>query len=377
LKKILIVGAGPAGATAARVFAEHNFQVDLFDQRRHVAGNCFDEKDKHGQLLHVYGPHYFRTNSEELFQWLSQFTDWIPGDYFVRANVNGKDVPLPISLATLESLHGKKYSAAEFETYLNESRTIKPDVVAKNAEEQCLQLVGKELYEAIFKNYTIKQWGYHPRELRPEVTARIPLRFNHDERYPSESMQFMPKEGYTKMFQNILNHSNIGIHLNTLLSSEEIEEKSKNYQLTLYTGPIDTFFNYQFGKLEYRSLKFRWEHFANKPFYQSCVQMNYPNDHEFTRTVEIKHVTKQVLPGTTVCFEYSSSEGEPFYPMPLNKQEQLYQRYKTLAEASAQRKNHPIYFLGRLAEYKYYNMDHIFLKSLNWSNEMTKKLTMM
>ncbi len=370
LKKILVIGAGPAGSTIARMFAEKNYSVELCDERFHVAGNCYDQYNLHGHLLHFYGPHYFRTNSDELLNWLTQFTEWIPGEYFVTAKVNQQEVPLPISLATISQLKNKEFSKAEFEAYLLQQRV--PIENPSNAEEQCLSLVGRELYELFFKNYTIKQWGVHPRYLEAYVTARIPLRFDHDTRYPSEKHQVLPKNGYTKMFQNILNHPNIHLQLNNRLTSEEIRKKRNHYQAVFYTGAIDNFFNNCFGKLAYRSLKFEWIHHPQLDFFQKTVQCNYPNEQEYTRVVESKHITKVQGQGTTLCYEYPTSVGEPFYPMPISLQQQKYNRYKVLADQESQNQ-HPIYFLGRLAEYKYYNMDHIFLRAMNLAQEILHK----
>lgn len=368
-KKILVIGCGPAGSTIARNFAEKNFHVDIFDSRDHIAGNCFDKINEHGHLIHVYGPHYFRTDSEELFQWLSTFTEWIPGKYYVKAKVLGKEVPLPISLATMDVIKNLKFKKEDFEDYLKNNIEKFPSIT--NAQEQCLSTVGKELYELLFKNYTIKQWGVHPCELESFVTARIPLRFDHDTRYPSEKFQFLPKNGYTEMFQKILNHPNIHLFLNSSISSNYIYKNKNKYFATFYTGPIDNFYNFCFGKLQYRSLNFVWRHFSNLDYYQSCVQYNYPNDYEFTRSVESKHITSINGKGTTVCFEYPTDTGDPYYPMPIKTQQEKYKRYSALAENEKNQDN-PIYFLGRLAEYKYYNMDHIFLRAINLCKEILK-----
>lgn len=371
LKKILVVGCGPAGTTIARYFAENNYHVDLYDSRNHVAGNCYDKINEFGHLIHVYGPHYFRTESKELFDWLSQFTSWTEGKYFVNAKVQNKEVPLPISLATMDSLKNSKFSKADFEKYLLANRQNFESI--SNAEEQCLSTVGKELYELFFKNYTIKQWGVHPRELDPSVTARIPLRFDHDIRYPSEKFQFLPKSGYTEMFLAILNHSNIHLFLNEKVTSSYIYAQRKKYNAIFYTGPIDSFFRNIFGKLQYRSLRFEWKHYPHMQFYQSTVQCNFPNDYEYTRIVESKHITGLEGRGTTVCFEYPCPEGEAYYPMPLKAQQEKYNRYLKLAKKEEQHST-PIYFVGRLAEYKYYNMDHIFLRAMNLSKEILKRL---
>jgi len=372
---ILILGAGPAGSTLARIFAEAGYRVDLHEQRNHLAGNCYDSHDEFGILRHNYGPHYFRTNSDELLKWLSRFTDWIPGDYFVKAKINQQYVPLPVSLTTFEQLKWKEQihpaTVDDFKNYL--SKQIIPMENPENAQEQCHSLIGKELYELLFKNYTIKQWGLHPKDLSPEVTARLPLRFNRDERYPSEKHQCLPEKGYTKMFEKILDHSNIQIKLNSSLKGREILGSKKHFKAIFYTGRIDEFFDFQYEALSYRSLKFEWIHYANENFKQSCVQYNYPNDYEFTRSIEAKHITKQQISGTTICYEYPSSTGEPFYPMPILSEQKKYELYKKLSIPLEEDLDHPLFFIGRLAEYRYYNMDHIFLKAYQLANTLVSK----
>jgi len=344
--------------------------VNLFDERNHIARNCLEKINEWAHLIHCYGPHYFRTNSDELFSWLSRFTEWIEGEYFVKAKVNNKEVPLPVSLATMEILKDQKYSRFDFEKYLQKERVEFKHV--SNAEEQCLSTVGKELYDLFFKNYTTKQWGVHPRELDPSVTARIPLRFDHDIRYPSEKHQFLPKRGYTEMFKSLLDHPNIHVRLNQKVLRDWIQRHRSQYRAIIFTGPIDTFYDYCFGKLKYRSLRFEWVHLQNLDFFQSCVQHNFPNEQEYTRIVESKHITKIPGQGTTLCYEYPTSHGEPFYPMPLKLQQEKYHRYLNLAEKE-HLKDHPIYFLGRLAEYKYYNMDHIFLRAQSVAREIVSR----
>lgn len=365
-KKALIIGAGPAGSTSARIFAEKGWMVHLYEKRNHIAGNCYDEYDDNGVLVHMYGPHYFRTNSLELLQWLSNFTDWIPGRYYVRASVNGKLVPLPISLATITMLKGKPYDEEKFHKYLDEQGVsiARP----KNAEEQCLALVGQELYKSIFEGYTKKQWGLDPSELSPSITARIPLRFNWDERYVNEKYQVIPRDGYTEMFQRILDHANIIVKTNYPLSPSEVRKLRIKYNFVLYTGPIDSFFDFRFGELGYRSLKFEWNYLRDN-YKQPCVQINYPNNYKYTRTVEIKHVTGQNCEGTTICYEYPQSLGDPFYPILNEDNKKKYLKYKALADELINQ-NDPIYFLGRLAEFRYFNMDHVFIRSMKLANKI-------
>lgn len=378
-QKFLIIGSGPAGATCARVLADAGHSIDLYEKRNHVAGNCYDQIDTNGALLHSYGPHYFRTNAQELITWLSRFTDWTEGKYFVRAWVDQKEVPIPLSLASMEAWKGGSWSAEQFSAYL-QTQIVPPKVpgLPAHAEEQCLATIGKEIYEKFFKNYTIKQWGVHPRLLDASVTARIPLRMNHDTKYPVENFQFIPQAGYTAMFKKILDHSNINLFLNTHLTPTLIAEKRNQYDGIIYSGPIDYFYSYCYGHLAYRSLHFEWRQLQNTAAYLKTVQLNYPNDHAFTRVIECKHLMteaeQKLVTGTTICYEYPMSHGEPFYPMPTKDNQELYLKYKKLADHE-QKKQHqtPVYFLGRLAEYRYYNMDQIFLKSLNFAQELAKK----
>ncbi len=368
-RKVLIIGAGPAGSALARFFAEGGCQVDLYEKNSYVAGHTYDEVDEHGIRVHRYGPHYFRTDDEGLLKWLSRFTEWTPGRYYVRAQVNDRLVSMPINLATISDLKGHVFTPEDFQSYLEQNRVKIEN--PKNAEEQCLALLGKELYEALFKGYTIKQWGIHPKDLSPSVTARIPLRFNWDERYPSEKYQVMPKAGYTKMIQNILKHPNIVLKLNTPLESQQIFLLKKKYDTTIYTGPVDTLFNYKYGRLGYRSLRFEWKYYRDIPYVQPCVQINYPNDYEYTRTIEIKHVTGQICNGTTVCYEYPQSEGPPYYPLLTEDNCKIYAKYEGLVKEE-KAKPHPIHLIGRLAEFKYFNMDQVFVRALNLGKQILK-----
>ena len=301
-----------------------------------------------------------------MLNWLSNFTDWIPGQYYVKAMVKDKLVPLPISLSTISVLKGRVYDEKEFREYL-ESQTVN-FLNPKNSEEQCLSCVGKELYDLLFKGYTMKQWNCHPRELSPSITARIPLRFNWDERYINAKYQVMPKNGYTIMMQNILDHENIFLKTNAELDPRKIKNNRKNYTATIYTGQLDMFFEYIFGKLDYRSIKFEYKNFKMN-YKQPCVQINYPNDFSYTRSVEIKHVTGQISSSTTIAYEYPISDGEPFYPIINSKNNSLLKKYVAEVQKLKNIEN-PIYFLGRLAEFRYYDMDQVFLKAIKLSKHI-------
>ncbi len=348
----LIVGAGFSGAVIAERLHSSGKKVLLIDQRNHLGGNCFDFLDSNGIWIHKYGPHYFRTNFPEVKNYLSMFTKWIPQKYIVKAHVNNKLYPLPINRNTLNLFFNINLkNEKEVLSFLEEKKEkIKNP---SNAEEQILSTLGKEIYEAFFKNYTIKQWQTNPKNLDASITARVPIRTNTHDSYVDDLFQAMPKNGYTEIFKKIT--AGIKILLDTPLKKIEKEIK---YKKLIYTGPIDEFFSHKFGELPYRSLKFKFER-HEKEFYQECVQINYPNEEKFTRIVEIKHATKQKAPSTTITKEYPSKEGPPLYPV-LNKvNRELYSKYQKEAE-----KLKNVYFIGRLAEYKYLNMDQVIKNSL-------------
>ena len=369
-RRACIIGAGAVGCVAARRPADAGCTVEVYEARGSVGGNCYDEIDDHGILCHRYGPHYFRTDDEELLNWLSQFTEWTPGRYYVRCRVGDRLVPLPISLATMAELKGRVFTEEAFREYLAEQEE---DIAEPaNAEEQCLATVGRELYECIFAGYTQKQWGVPARELDPSITARIPLRFNWDERYPRERFQVMPRDGYTAMFERMVDHAGIALKPGRACDAQSVREMAEEHDVTIFTGPIDQLFGYRHGPLEYRSLRFEWEHHA-EAYAQPCVQINYPDlDREYTRTVEIKHVTGQTASGTTVCTEYPAAEGEPFYPLLTATNRDRYAQYAALAEEEAKRER-PLRLAGRLAEFRYYNMDQAFLRAMEVVDSQLKR----
>jgi len=357
----LIVGAGFSGAVLAEKLSALGKKVLVIDKRSHIGGNCYDYYDSAGVLVHKYGPHYFRTNFPEVKSYLDNFTEWLPQKFKVMASVNGKLYPLPINRTTLNLFFNINLKSDE------EARNFLDSIKEKiekpgNAEEQVLALAGKDIYEAFFKNYTIKQWGIHPKELDASVTARIPIRTNEEDSYVNDNFQAMPKEGYTKIFEGML--KNIKVMLNTDFT--EIKDKIK-YDKLIYTGPIDSYFNYKYGKMPYRSTKFEFET-HDKEFFQDFVQVNYPNDFDFTRILEIKHVTKQKHPKTTIVKEFPCSDGEPFYPVPNLKNQELYEKYKKEAE-----KLENIYFIGRLAQYRYLNMDQVIKNALELFEKIKDK----
>lgn len=356
---LLVCGAGPAGCVVAeRAAAVLGWKVLVVDRRRHVAGNCHDAPAGNGVLVHRYGPHYFRTDDESLLRYLSRFADWRPARYEVRSLVGGELLPFPINLDTLERFFGlPPLDAAAAERLLAEKRL--PIAEPRNSEEYCLSRVGRELYEAFYLKYTLKQWGLHPRDLAPQVCGRVPVRLDRDPRYVGHRFQVMPDGGFTKLFARMLGHRRI----RTLLDCDfaEVRALVRPRQATVYCGPIDEYFGGRLGRLPYRSLRFEFvPHRAE--WNQPCVQINYPDDSRHTRSVEIKHVTGQRHPETVVSLETPSASGEPFYPVPHPASAALYERYRQLAEAETAR--HRVFFCGRLAQYRYFNTDEVIQEAL-------------
>ena len=350
----LICGAGFAGAVLAERLA-HGMgkRVLILDKRDHVGGNTFDYHDAAGILVHKYGPHIFHTNSTEVVQYLSKFTDWHQYEHRVLAQVDGKLLPIPINLDTINRMYGLNLDAAGMQRFLAE-RTVTPANI-RTSEEICISRVGRELYEKFFQNYTRKQWGLDPSELDASVAGRIPVRFDRDDRYFTDTFQAMPLAGYTRMFERMLEGKNI-----TVRTGVNFAEVAKAYPgaKTIFTGPVDEFFDYRFGPLPYRSLEFKHETFQQE-WHQPAAVVNYPNEHPYTRVTEFKYLTGQTAPCTSVVYEYPRAEGDPYYPIPRPENAQLYARYKELAERQTD-----VHFVGRLATYKYYNMDQVVAQAL-------------
>jgi UDP-galactopyranose mutase len=350
----LIVGAGFAGCVLAeRLAAGLGKRVLLLDKRPHIGGNAYDHYDEHGILVHRYGPHIFHTNSREVFSYLSRFTEWHPYQHRVRAWVDGRLVPIPINLDTINTLYGTTFDAFQLGKFYQS--IAEPQAELKTSEDVILNQVGRELYEKFFKHYTRKQWGLDPSELDAAVTARVPTRTNRDDRYFTDAYQAMPLGGFTRMFERMLDHPKIKILMNT--DYREIEG-SVLYDEIIFTGPIDEFFDYRFGKLPYRSLRFQWET-LNVAQAQPVAVVNYPNDNLYTRVTEFKHLTGQDHPKTTRVYEYPQSEGDPYYPIPRPENAALYKRYQALADVTP-----GVHFVGRLGTYKYYNMDQVVAQAL-------------
>ncbi len=363
----LIVGAGFAGSVLAERLARHSQKrVLLIDRRPHIGGNAYDHHDDAGLLVHKYGPHIFHTNSREIFDYLGQFTAWRPYEHRVLASVDGRLVPLPINLDTINQLYGLELTALELDGFF--ASVAVPVEHIRNSEDVIVSRVGRDLYEKFFRNYTRKQWGLDPSELDASVTSRVPIRTNRDDRYFTDTYQAMPTHGYTRMFERMLAHPNIHIMLNT--DYREIAGFIP-YREMIYTGPIDEFFEYRFGKLPYRSLEFRHET-HDRPMFQPAPVVNYPNEHKYTRITEFKYLTGQQHAKTSVVAEYPCAEGDPYYPVPRPENAALYQRYKELADATAR-----VHFAGRLATYRYYNMDQVVAQALTLYAKLTgsKQLT--
>ena len=350
----LIVGAGFAGSVLAeRLATVSNKKVLIIDKRNHIAGNAFDHYDSAGILVHKYGPHIFHTNSKDVFSYLSNFTDWRNYQHRVLASLDGQLVPMPINLTTINMLYGLNLSSDELTAFFETRAEKKKNILT--SEDVVVNVVGRELYEKFFKGYTQKQWNMDPSELNASVTARVPTRTNKDDRYFTDTYQAMPINGYTKMFEKMLNHSNIHIMLNTDYK-DVIDEV--NYKKLIFTGPIDEYFNYQYGKLPYRSIDFKFETLDQEGF-QATGTVNYPNDYAFTRITEFKYLTGQQHKRTSIVYEFPTTDGDPYYPIPKPANTELYEKYRELAT-----KLEHTYFVGRLATYKYYNMDQVVAQAL-------------
>ena len=352
----LIVGAGFAGSVLAeRLASQHGSRILLIDRRPHVGGNAYDEPNEAGILYHKYGPHIFHTNSQAVVDYLSQFTQWRPYEHRVLANVRDRLVPIPINRTTLNELFEVDLrDDEEAARYLADRAEPVDDI--RTSEDVVVNAVGRELYELFFRGYTRKQWGLDPSELDKSVTARIPTRTNTDDRYFTDSFQAMPAEGYSRMFERMLDHPLIEVR--TGVDFRDVRDEVDAAHI-IFTGPVDEYFDFRFGKLPYRSLKFDHKT-LDQPRFQATGTVNYPSeDVPFTRISEYKHLTGQEHPKTTVTYEYPSAEGDPYYPIPRPENQALYKKYEALADATP-----GVTFVGRLATYKYYNMDQIVGQAL-------------
>lgn len=353
----LIVGAGFAGATTARELAEAGQKVLVIDKRPHIAGNAYDRLDDGGVLVHEYGPHIFHTNSEKVFEYLSRFTAWRSYEHRVLAVPDartGVPYPMPINRTTINRLYGLNLDEAGVADFL--ARMREPREPLKTSEDVVLNSVGRDLCEKFFRGYTRKQWGLDLSELAGGVAARIPTRTNDDDRYFTDRFQVMPVDGYTAMFRRLLDHPNIELRTGT---AYEDVGAGIDRRRTVFSGPIDEYYGHRFGRLPYRSLRFEHLHLAQCSEFQPVGTVNYPNDHAYTRITEFKHLTGQPHRGTSLVREYPTAEGDPYYPIPNPANEALFKQYEALAEAETE-----VFFIGRLAQYRYYNMDQVVAAAL-------------
>ncbi|MDP3067573.1 MAG: UDP-galactopyranose mutase, partial [Methylocystis sp.] len=338
-------------------------RVLLIDRRPHIGGNAYDRYDDAGVLMHQYGPHIFHTNSEAVFAHLSQFTHWRPYEHRVLANVDGMLVPIPINLDTVNRLYGLSLDSEQLAQWFA-SRAEHCEEI-KTSEDVVVSTVGRELYEKFFRGYTKKQWGVEPSQLDKSVTARVPTRLNRDDRYFGDEYQFMPLHGYTRMFERMVDHPNINVMLQT--DFEEVRNEVF-YKRLIFTGPIDEYFDFRFGKLPYRSLRF--EHVTlDERQHQPVAVVNYPQTEAYTRVTEYKHLTGQEHAKTSLTYEFPSDEGDPYYPVPRPENAEVYKRYEKLAIAQQN-----VWFVGRLATYRYYNMDQVVGQALATFRRINKEI---
>jgi len=357
----LIVGAGFAGSVLAERLARgSDCSVLVCDKRPHVGGNAYDHYDDAGVLVHKYGPHIFHTNSRDVYDYLSRFTEWRSYQHRVLASVDGQLVPMPINLDTINKLYGLSLTSFELEAFFA-SKAEKRDHI-RTSEDVIVNKVGRELYEKFFRNYTRKQWGLDPSELDASVTSRVPIRTNRDARYFTDTYQVMPLHGYTRMFERMLDHPNIKVMLNA--DYRELVNQIPHCEM-IYTGPIDTFFDHRFGKLPYRSLEFKFET-KDQAVFQPAPVVNYPNEYAYTRITELKYLTGQEHPKTSIVYEFPRADGDPYYPIPRPENTEIYRKYEALAQATQ-----GVHFAGRLATYKYYNMDQVVAQSLTLYSKLS------
>ena len=376
----VIIGAGVAGCVAARDLAESGRKVLVLEQRDHIGGNCYDEKDEHGILIHKYGPHIFHTKEQKAYDYLSRFTDWYAFGHEVVANVHGKLIPVPFNLNTLHMVYEQEKADALEKKLIDafglESRV--PILKLREHEDPEIREIADYVYENIFLHYTMKQWGQTPEQIDPAVTGRVPVLISHDNRYFQEPWQGMPLHGYTLMFEKMLDHENItvetGVDARSRVTFSEGSVFLDGQAFTgdvIYTGPLDELFDCRFGRLPYRSLRFDFEYY-DKPDYQGHSVVNYTVSEDFTRITEFKYLTGQQAEGTTIVkeypFAYTGAAGEiPYYSIANEANQKLYEQYRGLVEHIPN-----VWLLGRLAEYKYYNIDAMVLKALELTDKIKK-----
>lgn len=353
--KYVIVGAGLAGLTMAeRIANVLDEKVLVIEKRNHIGGNVYDSFNEDGILIHNYGPHIFHTNDREVYHYLTAFTKWNDFWHRVLTYVDGNLIPMPITVETINKLYNLNLDCSQVEEYLKKQAVPMDEI--KTSKDVALSKVGQDIYEKIFETYTKKQWGIDPAELDTSVISRIPIRLNRDTRYFADKYQGMPANGYTKMCEKMISNKNIKLMLNTDYR-EIISDIS--YDTLIYTGATDEYYNFKYGKLAYRSINFVMETYDKNEFQEAPV-VNYPNDYDYTRITEFKKLTWQEHRKTTICKEFPCSEGEPYYPFPTKEYKDQFARYE-----EEMKKESKVIFLGRLAEYRYYNMDGVVRRALD------------
>lgn len=356
----LIVGSGLAGSVCAEQLANAGNEVVIIDKRNHIAGNTYDFTDTNNLLVHKYGPHIFHTDDKVVYKYLSNFTDWHSYEHRVLSYVDGKYLPFPISRITINKLYNKNFDINGFKLFIKNQR-VELDKIG-TGKDYIISQVGYELYEKFFKNYTKKQWDLYPDEIDSSILSRIPIRWNDDTRYFTDKYQGIPKDGYTSMVKNILDNKNIHIELEKDFFSYK---KTDECKYIIYTGPIDKYFNNTYGKLNYRSIHFEHRKLGNNKFFQKVGTVNYPNDFAYTRITEFKHLTGQKSEKTSIVYEFPTRDGDPYYPVINNKNITINKKYNQLKE-----KQNNTFFIGRLAQYKYLNMDQVVREALDISKKI-------
>ena len=362
---ILIIGAGISGAVLAERYASIGKHVTVLERRNHIAGNCYDYIDDNGILVSKYGAHLFHTNYEDVWAYVNRHAEWYPWEHKVLARVDDHLVPIPVNITTVNTLYGLDLrTEREMREWLDANRVDTPE--PQNGREAVLHKVGPDLYERMFRHYTKKQWDKYPEELDASVLDRIPVRTNFDDRYFSDKYQALPRGGYTQLFASILDHPNIDVRLDT--DYFDFRQNISGYEKLFYTGPIDRYFDFKHSlteRLEYRSINFHAETVA-RPVFQENSVINYPGrEVDYTRIVEYRHFGDQACERTTIVKEYTTDDGEPYYPVPNARNRAIYERYRAEAE-----KLDDVYFVGRLANYKYFNMDQAFKNALDLFAEL-------
>jgi UDP-galactopyranose mutase len=366
MPRFLIVGAGLSGAVLAeRIATQLDCKVTILEKRTHIGGNCYDYIDPEtGILINKYGAHLFHTNNKQVWDYIQQFDSWIRWEHKVMSYVDGKYVSIPVNITTINELCGESLQTEQEAHHWLKTQQIQYDTIT-NSEEMAKSRVGAVLYEKLIKDYTFKQWNKYPAELDKSVLERIPIRPNFDSRYFTDKYQALPHKGYTHFFERLLNHNHIEIQLNT-----DFFDYKGEHDVVIFTGPIDSYFQ-GLEKLEYRSIDFTIRRFKNMNFFQPNSVVNYPsNEVPYTRIVEYKHFLNQQSDHTIIVSETTNDTGEPYYPVPNQKNQELYKQYKALAEKE-ESKN--IFFLGRLANYKYFNMDEAIANSLDFFDTVLAK----